>query len=209
MIGIPLALLYTNAAEWAIHKYVLHGLGKDKESYWSFHWHDHHKNSRKNGGFDPDYEQLPFSNGPQGKEALGLVGLALAHVPLLPIAPFFTATVWYSAFDYYRKHKKAHLEPVWARENLPWHYDHHMGPNQDANWCVTRPWFDYVMGTREEYVGSEKELARREKDIEKCARAREDNWRVPQTLEDRVWDVVGRLTPFAMIFQLREDCKKE
>ena len=23
-----------------------------------------------------------------------------------------------------------------------------MNSNQDANWCVTRPWFDYVMGTR-------------------------------------------------------------
>lgn len=24
-----------------------------------------------------------------------------------------------------------------------------MGRNPNANWCVTRPWFDYVMGTRE------------------------------------------------------------
>jgi hypothetical protein len=23
-----------------------------------------------------------------------------------------------------------------------------MNSNQDANWCVTRPWFDYIMGTR-------------------------------------------------------------
>ena len=23
-----------------------------------------------------------------------------------------------------------------------------MNSNQDANWCVTKPWFDYVMGTR-------------------------------------------------------------
>ncbi|RCW70847.1 hypothetical protein DET61_1045 [Marinobacter nauticus] len=23
-----------------------------------------------------------------------------------------------------------------------------MNTNQDANWCVTRPWFDYIMGTR-------------------------------------------------------------
>ena len=43
------------------------------------------------------------------------------------------------------------------REHLPWHYDHHMGPNQEANWCVTRPWFDYVMGTREPYVGTLRE----------------------------------------------------
>jgi hypothetical protein len=24
-----------------------------------------------------------------------------------------------------------------------------MGPNQDANWCVSYPWFDHVLGTRE------------------------------------------------------------
>ncbi|MDX1706874.1 hypothetical protein [Pseudidiomarina sp.] len=23
-----------------------------------------------------------------------------------------------------------------------------MNANQDASWCVTRPWFDYMMGTR-------------------------------------------------------------
>ena len=44
----------------------------------------------------------------------------------------------------------------WARENLPWHYDHHMGPDQNANWCVTKPWFDHVMGTRKPYLGTEK-----------------------------------------------------
>jgi sterol desaturase/sphingolipid hydroxylase (fatty acid hydroxylase superfamily) len=35
-----------------------------------------------------------------------------------------------------------------GKRTIPWHYDHHMNSNQDANWCVTRPWFDYVMGTR-------------------------------------------------------------
>ena len=23
-----------------------------------------------------------------------------------------------------------------------------MNTNQDANWCVTKPWFDYIMGTQ-------------------------------------------------------------
>ena len=175
VIGIPLGLLYTNAAEWLIHKHILHGLGKDKDSYWSFHWHDHHQNTRRKGGYDPDYEQLPFPTNPQGKETLGLLGLAMVHAPLFPVAPFFTATVWYGVVDYYRKHKRAHLDPEWARENLPWHYDHHLGPNQDANWCVTRPWFDQIMGTREEYVGTEKELERREKDARRSEQARTEH----------------------------------
>ena len=55
---------------------------------------------------------------------------------------------WYSAGNYYYIHRRAHLEPDWAKRKIPWHYDHHMNSNQDANWCVTKPWFDYVMGTR-------------------------------------------------------------
>jgi hypothetical protein len=31
---------------------------------------------------------------------------------------------------------------------MPHHYDHHMGSNQDANWCVSYPWFDWILGTR-------------------------------------------------------------
>ncbi len=48
-------------------------------------------------------------------------------------------------------------QSAWARARLPWHYDHHMGPDQDATWCVTRPWFDVVMGTRNPYVGTPRE----------------------------------------------------
>src|SRR6202451_4673213 len=74
------------------------------------------------------------------------------HSAILTLS--FVAAVEYSALRYYRVHKRAHREPGWAREHLPWHYDHHMGPNQDANWCVSWPWFDWVMGTREHYVGT-------------------------------------------------------
>ncbi|MBW2687309.1 MAG: hypothetical protein JRE19_15565 [Deltaproteobacteria bacterium] len=42
MIGFPVGLLYSNAGEWFIHRYVLHGRGRNKQSVWSFHWHDHH-----------------------------------------------------------------------------------------------------------------------------------------------------------------------
>jgi len=158
MIGIPLGLLAANATEWLVHKYVLHGLGRDKRSFWRFHWHDHHRNVRRHDHVDPDYQRPLLSswNG-QSKEAVALVGAALAIAPLFPIAPFFVGTVAYSAVNYYRKHKRAHLDPAWAREHLPWHYDHHMGPNQHANWCVTRPWFDHLMGTREPFVGTEVE----------------------------------------------------
>ena len=169
MIGIPIGLLYSNAVEWIIHKHVLHGPGKKRGSYWSFHFHEHHRAARLNNHIDDAYRASPTEKNAQSKEAMGLAGLTLLHLPLFPIAPFFTATLVYSSVDYYRKHKRAHLDTEWAREHLPWHYDHHMGPNQDANWCVSRPWFDHIMGTRKKYVGTDKELAdynRRKKRLE-------------------------------------------
>jgi hypothetical protein len=160
MIGIPIGLLYANAGEWLIHKYVLHGIGKKKKSFWSFHWSEHHRAARKNDFKDPDYERSPFANNAQGKEALALVGLVAVHLPLAGVAPWFTATVCYSAANYYYKHKRAHLDPEWAKQHLKHHYDHHMGQNQDANWCVTQPWFDHLLGTRIDYEYDERGRAR-------------------------------------------------
>ncbi len=157
MIGIPLALAASNAAEWLIHKHVLHGLGKKKGSFWSFHWHEHHGNVRRNDHYDEAYQRSVIGWHGQAKEALGLLGMAAVHLPLLPVAPFYTGTVWYCIANYYRVHKRSHVDPEWAREHLPWHYDHHMGPDQDCNWGVTKPWFDNLLGTRAPYIGTERE----------------------------------------------------
>ena len=168
MIGFPLGLLYANAGEWMIHKYVLHGMGRDKSSLWAFHWHEHHREVRKNDYIDPFYQRSLFGWHAQRKEALGLAIAAAAHVPLFPVAPFFTSAVWFSIANYYRVHKRSHMDPDWARENIRWHYDHHMGPNQDSNWCVSFPWFDWIMGTREYYAGTEREardLARKKERV--------------------------------------------
>ena len=139
MIGIPLGLLTANAIEWGVHKYVLHGLGKSKSSVWAFHWHEHHRACRKNAHRDEAYERSVWGVHAQGKEALSVAAGVLLFVPLAPIAPFFTGAIVYSAINYHRVHKRAHLEPEWAKKNLPWHFDHHMGPDQNANWCVTKP----------------------------------------------------------------------
>ena len=161
MIGIPLGLAYSNAMEWVVHKHILHGrrLGKKRGTFWSFHFHDHHRNARQQGFRDADYEGTVLQWNGQGKEALALSLSTLAHLPLLPVAPFFTATVVYSAARYYRLHRRSHLDPAWGREHLPWHYDHHMAPDQDCNWCVTHPWFDTVMGTRVPYKDTPREAA--------------------------------------------------
>ena len=146
-----------NAVEWVVHKHVLHGWGRKRGTFWSFHFHEHHRLVRDNGYFDPNYERFPLGPHAQGKEAWALIASAAVVAPLAPVAPFFVGTLWYSAANYYRVHKKSHQDPEWGREHIPWHYDHHMGRNPSANWCVTRPWFDYVMGTREFTEGSPRE----------------------------------------------------
>ncbi len=165
MIGIPVGIVYANAFEWVIHKHLLHGAGRNKKSFWSFHWHEHHKKARKNDMIDDQYNGTVLQSLLTGqwnaktKEAVGLVAASALHLPLLPVAPFFTVTVWACAANYYRVHRKSHVDPAWAKEHLPWHVDHHMGKNQDANWCVTWPLTDWILGTREKYVGTEAHAA--------------------------------------------------
>jgi sterol desaturase/sphingolipid hydroxylase (fatty acid hydroxylase superfamily) len=48
-----------------------------------------------------------------------------------------------------------------------------MGVNQHRNWGVTFKWFDELKGTREPYVGTDKELADRKRNQER-ARAAKD-----------------------------------
>ncbi len=163
MIGIPLGIVVGSGLEWAVHKYVLHGLGRNKASYWSFHWHEHHGEVRRNGHIDKHYERSVFGWHAQGKEALALLAGGVVFLPLVPVAPLFVGTLWVWGANYYRVHKRSHRDPVWAREHLPWHYDHHMGPNQDCNWGVSTPWFDQLMGTRVPYVGTEREARDQER----------------------------------------------
>jgi len=158
VIGIPLGLLVANAAEWTIHKHLLHGRGRRRGSTWAFHW-DHHRQARRGVFVDADYTKRftePEWN-VQSREAAWIAAAALAFTPLLPVAPFFVGTAWVSAVRYLRVHRRAHLDPEWAREHLPWHYDHHMAPDGEANWCVTHPFFDHLMGTRKPYAHTERE----------------------------------------------------
>jgi hypothetical protein len=147
--SVILGLLYANAGEWLMHKYILHRLGQNKHSIWAYHWHEHHAISTKNAMFDPGYQSLTLTTwNAQTKELAALTGIVLLHVPVFIVFPVFTGTVYASLMLYYYKHRKAHLYPAWAKRHLSWHYDHHLGGTSNANWCVTWPWFDYLMGTR-------------------------------------------------------------
>jgi len=158
MIGIPLGLAVFGYGEWATHRYLLHGLGRARTSRFAFHCHEHHQAVHRNGGYDPAYEGRVWSTRTQAREALGLVAIALAHVPLFPIAPLYTSTIWYCLHRYRRDHRRSHLDPAWGRDHLPWHYEHHMG-DHDKNFGVVWSWFDVLASTREGFVGTARERA--------------------------------------------------
>jgi len=150
LLSIPLAIVYSHLLEWAMHKYVLHGIGKNKKSAWASHWNTHHRRSRQNDNYDEDYKKGFFDKTVRS-EILGLFVLSFIHIPTIFISPLFYYTLVVCAIRYYLIHKKSHLDVEWCKKHLPWHYDHHMGKNQDANWGVTTDWFDKVAGTRIKY----------------------------------------------------------
>lgn len=162
LLGVPAGIVFTNGMEWLIHKYWLHERGRDRASFWSFHWHDHHNAARRLRMGDPDYSdggvlKSGFKWNARTKEAAGLLAGAISMTPLLFFIPGFVVGVWGMQLYYYYVHKRSHVDPEWGHKHLRWHVDHHLGPNQDANWCVTFPLWDYILGTRERYVGTERE----------------------------------------------------
>tara|TARA_Y100000296_G_C5164344_1_gene253706 strand:- start:650 stop:1099 length:450 start_codon:yes stop_codon:yes gene_type:complete len=141
LLQVVLAMILANFYEWWAHKNILHLIGKTKNSFWSFHWSDHHKACNQNHNRD-DKVYI--------KEILVLILAVAVHFPVYWLSPvcFFTLVAY--AVAYYFVHRKAHKNPTWGKKYLKWHWDHHMGKDQDANWCILFPLFDYVMYTRVE-----------------------------------------------------------
>ena len=152
--GFLVGLVVANGFEWIAHKYILHGTHRVGQPRFSCvprsmqsHW-EHHREVRKQSFHDDGYVQ-GISNWRTKNEIVSLTIVAtVSGLIFYPLSKGMMCAAVYSAGNYYYIHRRAHLEPEWAKKAIPWHYDHHMNSNQDANWCVTKPWFDYVMGTR-------------------------------------------------------------
>lgn len=152
--GFIAGLVVANGFEWFAHKYILHGIHRKGQSRYSpvpdsmrSHW-EHHREVRKTDFLDHGYVD-GLKNWRTRNEVGSLVVVASVFgLVFYPFSKGMTLATLYSAGNYYYIHRRAHLEPDWAMKKIPWHYDHHMNSNQDANWCVTKPWFDYVLGTR-------------------------------------------------------------
>ena len=159
--GFIAGVMISNAFEWVAHKYILHGTHRKGQKRFSpspatmaSHW-THHRLVRQQQFGDDGYVE-GLKNERTRLELMSLVIVASsASAVAYPFSKGMALSFWYCAGNYFYVHRRAHLEPAWAQKSIPWHYDHHMNSNQDANWCVTRPWFDYVMGTR---VASSRDL---------------------------------------------------
>jgi sterol desaturase/sphingolipid hydroxylase (fatty acid hydroxylase superfamily) len=142
LIQILIGLLAANILEWVVHKYLLHEWGKKKSSMFSFHWRDHHRITRKEGFIDKSVST---------KEVFAVLLLCFILSPIYYLLPIFYIAMFFHAMVYLVIHNISHRYPKWAFRNFRWHYDHHMGTDQDKNWCVVHPLADYIFGTRRKY----------------------------------------------------------
>ena len=145
VIGLVLGLVYTNLVEWLIHRYLLHALGSKPGSSLRFHW-EHHRRVRRNHYLDPTYQDRVSHD--TLREVGGLFFLFLLHLPLAWVSPWFVVGVFLGTVLYLVVHHFSHMYPEWGKRWTPWHHDHHMGKNQNANWCVTSPLWDWILRTR-------------------------------------------------------------
>lgn len=139
---VILATFYSFIFEYFVHKYVLHNYKRFKFAFKN-HMSIHHKTSRKNDMYDPGYEN--FISSYFEHISLGLV--AAIHIPILFVSPVFFYALLVNIVHYYYVHRRSHIDTEWGKVNLPWHYAHHMGKNQNMNWGIRTPLIDKILGT--------------------------------------------------------------
>ena len=154
-LQILLGWLYGHLAEYVIHRWILHN--RRLKRAFVHHFAQHHARARR--GVMIDHTSL-------AKVSIGefeiraLVFAVVLHFPIIFFFPYFYCAIIYSALAYYFVHRRSHRDNDWGRNNIPWHYDHHMGRDSNKNWGVRLPIFDYLFGTREIYKDTLPEKAR-------------------------------------------------
>lgn len=149
--SIALGYVYSTAMEWVVHCGVYHRLGSRLGGSFNFHLKEHHRDTRIHRGLDPAFASQTWSWDAHGREAFGLLLLVGLHAPLAVVAPWFFGTVCAMAVLYHYCHRRSHVDAAWCKERLPWHWEHHMGSDPHANYCLTSDWFDRLVGTRKRF----------------------------------------------------------
>ena len=143
LFGITLGSLI----EWGSHKYLLHNFSRKIFSY--SHFSIHHRNCRQNNNYDKDYESFPPTTLDSGlTEIVLLISALIVTSPLLLIDSWLWLGLVFHAFVYYYMHRKSHIDVEWGKKWMPWHWTHHMGRDQNTNWGVTLPIWDFILRTR-------------------------------------------------------------
>jgi len=136
------ATLYTLIFEYIAHKYILHNYKYFKTAFKN-HFKIHHGTSRKNKMYDMGYETIISSY----FEIISLVIIGIIHIPIIFLSTFFYLSLIFNMSHYYYVHRRSHINVEWGKKNIPWHYAHHMGKDQNINWGVRSPIIDKFMGT--------------------------------------------------------------
>ena len=136
------SIIYTLIFEYIAHKHVLHNY-KNFKSAFKNHFKIHHGTSRRNKMHDPGYDKLISSH----FEIFALLIILVVHFPVYFVSPFLYFCLAVNLAHYYYVHRKSHVDIEWGKQNLPWHYAHHMGKNQNINWGVRSPIIDKILGT--------------------------------------------------------------
>ena len=141
--------LIGSLVEWIAHRYVLHNFTIRQLSH--SHFRVHHKNSRKNGCLDVDYLTFPPTKYTSGLGEIIMLGaLAVIVLPIFWYNIFLWAGLTTHICLYYYMHRKFHLNPIWGKRWMRWHWEHHM-KNPNKNYGVVTCWVDYLLGTRKKY----------------------------------------------------------
>jgi hypothetical protein len=121
MIGFPVGVFVANRMEWYFHKVWLHEFPSKNRNSPFFTHIAHHKRARLNAFHDEGYAESMFKNAEIYNEKTALLGLTAAATFFLPVAPFFTAGLYYGIWNYWKVHAKSHLDPEYAKKRIPWH----------------------------------------------------------------------------------------
>ena len=122
-------ILYSNAIEYLVHKYLFHRLGRKKNSIFAFHLREHHLVSRRNNFIDRKVSK---------NELIGIPLILLLHSPIAFYFPWFNVAISLYGIAFIFIHNMVHRSPYIAKKYFWWHWNHHMS-NQNKSWGVVLP----------------------------------------------------------------------
>ena len=126
-----------NVIEYCVHRFLFHGMGRNKKSIFAFHLREHHRKAVRNGFVD---EKL------SAKEWIGIPVLLILLLPVYYLSFSFYFGISLYAVLFVVIHNIQHKYPKFAKKYFWWHWNHHMR-NPNKSWAVVVPITDIIFGT--------------------------------------------------------------